>query len=72
MNMYHHTHGCECGHEDLAYCKKCDVVWCRGCGREWGLWSWMDSPPYTTTVGPGETGDPIYVYSTSGTAHVCN
>lgn len=64
----HDHHNC-CAHENLAYCKVCDVVYCEDCGREWPSrevcaypqWSW------TTTSIPFNSGStvpdaaPIYV-----------
>ena len=29
-----HEHKAECEHE-ISYCKKCDVVECKKCGKEW-------------------------------------
>jgi hypothetical protein len=30
-----HSHLCLCEHV-LAYCAKCDTVYCKKCAREWG------------------------------------
>ena len=78
-NMHDH---CECEHE-LKYCKKCDVVYCQKCGREWGKWKPWD-PNYTTTVYrytityPNGLPEDTWVSSPTGTGttswltHQCN
>ena len=61
-----HDHKEPCEHLTLQYCKKCNVVCCDGCGREWGDYIyypnqndhfWPNYYPYnydkvTSTVGP--------------------
>lgn len=32
MNKHEHK---ECEHKNLAYCAKCNVVYCKDCGKEW-------------------------------------
>jgi len=50
MNHHEH-HGCE---HSVAFCKRCDVVYCRLCNREWGgARYWYTTYPYSpsTTIG---------------------
>lgn len=32
MNRHEHL---ECEHKDLAYCKRCRIVYCKDCNKEW-------------------------------------
>lgn len=57
----HEHHGCL--HNTLSYCRICDLVWCKGCRREWPAYAWTyTNVPYkwypTTTTWattPGNT-----------------
>ena len=40
-----HEHN-ECEHKNLKYCKKCDVVYCEDCKREWGNTTWTYTSSY--------------------------
>lgn len=46
--MTHQHHGCL--HATLSYCKTCDLVWCRGCRREWPTHTWTNKWYPTTTT----------------------
>jgi len=50
---HHEHHGCE---HSVAYCKRCDVVYCRLCNREWGGASyWYTTYPYYPRATIGTT-----------------
>lgn len=42
-----HNHSDPCSHEKLQHCKRCDVVECESCSKEW------QSPKTTVTYGSG-------------------
>ena len=50
--MAHGLGHCHCAHEKLVYCGHCDVAYCDGCKREWGLrlggWTWYS--PYSSAT----------------------
>lgn len=50
-----HEHN-ECEHE-LKYCKKCDVVYCEKCGREWNTFRYNITSPFTVTYPNTWIGD---------------
>ena len=33
--MSHDHHHCKCEHTKVAYCKKCQLVYCLDCKKEW-------------------------------------
>ncbi len=70
--MHNHDH---CEHE-MAFCKECNVAYCKKCGKEWKeqTWTWFPYQPSTT---PGvfyrdasptafESNDPYYLHQTAG------
>ncbi len=57
---HHEHHGCE---HSVAYCKRCDVVYCKLCNREWGGTSYWYIPRYYPT-----TTTPFYINTTTGSA----
>ena len=55
----HHT--CECKHDDLKLCKKCDVVYCVECKEEWPKYRqsypyWYAGTTFTSPLGTFTTG----------------
>lgn len=61
VNVHDHN---ECQHEEMKYCKTCDLTYCKKCLREWGtcrqthyftyvqpttIWPYIS--PYITTTG---------------------
>lgn len=32
---HNHKHACCCDHEHVSFCKRCRIVHCTDCGREW-------------------------------------
>lgn len=51
-----HDHD-ECEHKNLKYCKKCDVIYCVNCDREWPSvkWNYSYTQPYRTWTSDGTT-----------------
>lgn len=48
------THSCECGHEAVRYCKRCQVVHCLNCSFEWHPkynWGYQYLPNYVWNSG---------------------
>lgn len=67
--MSHQHHHCECKHQRLAFCPKCQVPHCLDCGKEWAeKCTWSHYPTYygTTDYPTYPTITPIWS-TTSGT-----
>ena len=72
MHCHKHDH---CEHE-LKYCGHCDVVYCKKCGREWGVKTWyypwtyttptITVPTWTTTSGSTVTDTEVYKCNHTG------
>lgn len=52
--MKHNHHDDHCEHDNLKFCKACQIPYCVGCGQEWGKYNWYYSGtaayPYSTTA----------------------
>ena len=46
MSHEHQFHRCDCRHERVKYCAKCQVCYCPDCNQEWRSY-----PSYTYTYG---------------------
>jgi hypothetical protein len=72
--MHDHIEPKDCNHE-LQYCKKCDVVYCEVCGKEWKIETvyiyqgiTTTYPPYpNTTPYPNNPNIPWVTYTTPNT-----
>ncbi len=46
---HNHKHTCECEHENVRYCKRCKVIHCLDCNKEWSekvTWTYSYTPNY--------------------------
>lgn len=50
--MHHH---CECKHENIKFCKKCQRPYCVDCGQEWYEQSLSYTYPYYTITSETHT-----------------
>lgn len=50
--MSHNHCGHVCQHNNLKYCKHCQVPYCVDCGYEWKTYNWNPYYWYTTTGVP--------------------
>ena len=51
----HHEHNNHLCETHLGLCKRCDVVFCNECGKEWGANSTYTPYPTTTIAGSGDS-----------------
>ena len=67
--MNHCQHSCECKHENIKYCARCDTAYCVDCRREWCKkysYTGYNTYPWTyTTIGTAASSS-IYA-ATDGT-----
>lgn len=53
MDGQTHKHSCECEHDHVRFCKKCQVVHCLDCNKEWrNNINWNYLGQYTTPSYP--------------------
>ena len=65
MNKHEHI---ECPHE-LEYCRKCDIVYCLKCSKEWKAQLTYSIYPNTIYSYDIDSYDNKYEYTTGGHAH---
>lgn len=44
--MSHKHHSCKCEHEDVKFCKTCQIVHCLDCNKEWRQSTMWYNPYY--------------------------
>lgn len=60
MNNKHNHHQCE---HEIAYCKVCDVCYCKKCNKEWGRNIWYWNHPNWSTVGNKDSSEVQITYA---------
>jgi len=63
--MHNHEHPTECEHINLGFCKKCSIVYCKDCGKEWYDKCTLNHTPFypwtvTSPIAPCTTTTPDY------------
>ena len=65
-----HNHEDECAHKELLYfCKKCELVECQGCGKEFGrhpqVIPFVGTTPWTFNDPPNKESITLNFFNTS-------
>ena len=62
-----HNCKCECKHENVKYCQKCDKVYCLDCSKEWPEQQWEYPYQWYYTTPHCDTGTPQITWANGTT-----